>query len=122
MTTPDLDRPEVRDLGDRYGIFVDASDVPAGFTQYVEHTEEDGTRVRIFPHTEVGEAFSGQGLASTLVREALDDSIASGWRIVPVCPYVKRWIDRHTGYEEHVVSATGKHLRALRGSMNGSTP
>lgn len=113
--TPTLEQPQVRDLGDRYGVFVDASDTPAGVTQYVEHTDDDGTRVRIFPHTEVGEEFGGHGLASTLVREALDDSIAAGWAIVPVCPYVKKWLGSHEGYEAHVVSPTAEHLHALRG-------
>ena len=40
------------------------------------------------PHTEVDEEFGGRGLATILVREALDATRAAGLRIVPVCPMV----------------------------------
>lgn len=41
---------------------------------------------RIFYHTTVDDAYSGQGLASKLARGALDGTIANGKTIVPVCP------------------------------------
>ncbi len=42
----------------------------AGFTEFVDRETDSGTQ-RIFPHTEVDEAFGGRGLATILVREAL---------------------------------------------------
>ena len=50
---------------------------------------------RIFVHTEVDPAHEGHGYASTLVRAALDDAREHGTLIVPLCPYVADWIERH---------------------------
>src|SRR5690625_5315970 len=50
----------------RYEITVDGQ--LAGFSQYLD-TETEGTAQRILFHTEVGKAFGGRGLASTLARE-----------------------------------------------------
>ncbi|MDN3258801.1 GNAT family N-acetyltransferase [Streptomyces sp. CSDS2] len=41
------------------------------------------------------EEFSGRGLASRLVREALGDVRETGRQVVPVCPYVKAFLERH---------------------------
>lgn len=48
-----------------------------------------------FVHTEVPEAYSGQGLAAKLVEFALADVKAKGKRIVPHCPYVAKWLKKH---------------------------
>lgn len=64
-----------------------AGDVVAGFTEF---------RVRngrlIFPHTEIDPAFAGRGLGSTLVSEALADVARRGEIVVPVCPFVVRYL------------------------------
>jgi predicted GNAT family acetyltransferase len=51
-----------------------------------------------FQHTEVENAYSGEGFASTLVRNALDRSSAKGLRVLPYCPYVRWWIEKHPDY------------------------
>jgi predicted GNAT family acetyltransferase len=81
--------PEVthRPTTHRYEVRVDG--VLAGFTAYVDR---DGQR--IFFHTEIDDAFAGRGLAGALVGRALTDSRDTGLRIVPVCPYVARWVQR----------------------------
>ena len=76
-------------------------------------TNTDGANERIFYHTEVSEDYAGQGLASVLVKEAIESAIADGQKIVPVCPYVTKWLPRHPEYNEHVVQPTTAHLRAL---------
>ncbi|MFI8598146.1 GNAT family N-acetyltransferase [Rothia koreensis] len=117
MTQPTSDDPQVvrgRQEGrDAFEIHVDDSGRAAGFTQFVDHTGRDGERARIFPHTFVDEKFSGQGLASALVRRALDESIDEGLTIVAVCPYVRTWIRRHPAYEEFSTAPTPEHLQAL---------
>jgi uncharacterized protein len=55
-------------------------------------------------HTEVPEAFSGQGHASTLARSALDDARARGLRVKPDCPYVRSYIQKHPEYADLVAS------------------
>ncbi|WP_104086952.1 GNAT family N-acetyltransferase [Arthrobacter sp. GMC3] len=46
-------------------------------------------------HTETQDGFEGRGLAKVLVRYALDDVVASGKRIIPHCPYVARFVEKH---------------------------
>lgn len=53
-----------------------------------------------FVHTEVDDVYEGQGLASRLIRFALDDVRAAGKRIVPHCPYVAAWVRRHPEYAD----------------------
>ena len=43
-----------------------------------------------------------EGVGSALVRGALDDVRADGQKIVPRCPFVKGWIDRHPDYADLV--------------------
>jgi predicted GNAT family acetyltransferase len=83
---------EVRRAEGRYEIVVDG--VVAGFTQVREH---DGGIVAM-PHTVIEDAYEGQGLASRLVRGALDDLRAQGRQIHPFCPYVKSWLQKHPDY------------------------
>ena len=114
-TAPTVQEPQVRRTDRRFEIHVDDSGQPAGFTLYRDYTTDGGSVQRIVPHTEVKDEFEGHGLASTLVREALDLSVAEGVAIVPVCPYVKNWIEKHDGYAEHVVKTTPDHLQFLSG-------
>ena len=39
--------------------------------------------------------FEGQGLASELVRTALDQARSSGLRVLPFCPFVRGYIASH---------------------------
>lgn len=77
----------------RYEIFVDGA--LAGLTQAIEDGE-----VVTMPHTKVFDEFEGQGLASQLVTAALDDIRSRGKRIIPECPYVARFIEKHPDYAD----------------------
>jgi predicted GNAT family acetyltransferase len=55
-----------------------------------------------FQHTEVEHAYSQRGFASTLVRSALDRTRAKGLRVLPYCPYVRVWIEKHPDYVDLV--------------------
>ncbi|WP_404288201.1 GNAT family N-acetyltransferase [Glutamicibacter arilaitensis] len=68
---------------------------------------------RIFFHTTVDEKYSGQGLASVMVKFALENTIAGGAKIVAVCPYVKAYVAKHAEYQPHLVATTPEHLKAL---------
>ncbi|HEU5144763.1 MAG TPA: GNAT family N-acetyltransferase [Dermatophilaceae bacterium] len=75
----------------------------------------DGTG-RVFFHTEVDDAYSGQGLAGRLVAAALDETVADGLRIVPVCPFVATYVKRHPEYAAHVDEPTGDHRTRASGA------
>lgn len=79
----------------RYQARVDGR--TAGFAAY---EVRDG-RV-VFTHTEVDDAYDGQGVGSVLVREALDDVRAGARQVVPECSFVKAWIERHPDYQDLV--------------------
>ena len=64
---------------------------------HAEYTLNDG--LITFTHTGIDPAHEGKGLASKLVRFALDDVRADGTRkVLPLCPYVKGWMQRNTDY------------------------
>ncbi|MFG3012930.1 GNAT family N-acetyltransferase [Streptomyces cinerochromogenes] len=90
----------------RYEILVDGK--RAGLTAY-----RDRGAQRVFYHTEIDDAFAGQGLASRLVQEALTDVRNSGKRIVPVCPYVAKFLKRHEEFADLVDDVTPDVLRWL---------
>ncbi len=55
----------------------------------------------VFTHTVVDDAYEGQGVGSSLAREALDDVRADGRRkVVARCSFIKAWIDRHPDYQD----------------------
>ncbi|MER5965282.1 GNAT family N-acetyltransferase [Streptomyces sp. NPDC002057] len=82
--------PVVRRVDDRhrYEILVDGR--RAGLTAYRDRDDR-----RVFFHTEIDDAYAGRGLASVLVEQALADVRASGKRIVPICPYVAKFLTKH---------------------------
>jgi uncharacterized protein len=57
----------------------------------------------VFTHTEVDPDAGEEGLGSTLVRAALDDVRSRGDSVVPQCPFVRGWIERHQDYADLVV-------------------
>ncbi|AEE47722.1 GNAT family N-acetyltransferase [Cellulomonas fimi] len=59
-------------------------------------------RTVVFTHTEVDPRHEGRGVASTLVRGALDSVRAQGRDVVALCPYVRAWIARHPDYQDLV--------------------
>jgi predicted GNAT family acetyltransferase len=54
----------------------------------------------IFTHTEVPPADQGKGIATRLVRAALDDSRRRGFKIVPACSFVAAFVRRHPEYDD----------------------
>lgn len=84
-----------------------------GATHWIPHQSSEGTQ-RIFYHTTVDDNYGGLGLASTLVREALDQTHADSIPVVAVCPYVKKWLTKHPAHPIQRVTPRPEHLEALR--------
>jgi len=55
-----------------------------------------------FTHTETDDRFRGHGVASYLVRAALDAARERHLAVLPYCPFVKSWIAEHPEYADLV--------------------
>ena len=69
-----------------------------GQTAVAAYQREGG--VIVFTHTLVPPEIEGRGVGSKLIRGALDSARDQGLRVVPQCPFVKAFIDRHPGYRD----------------------
>ncbi len=79
-----VDSPEAG----RFEVRVDG--VVAGYAEY-RRTPSTVS----FTHTVVDPAFEGRGLGSVLARGALDAVRAEGAQVLPHCPFIRAWIERH---------------------------
>ncbi len=86
-----VDNPEAG----RFEIYADGT--LAGFSAY----QRNGSTVA-FTHTEMDPEFEGRGLASVLIRRALDAVRAAGDSVLPFCPFVRAYITRHAEYVDLV--------------------
>ncbi|GAB4427767.1 MAG: GNAT family N-acetyltransferase [Bacteroidia bacterium] len=57
----------------------------------------------VFTHTEVPEAFEGQGVGGKLARTALDWARAEGKMVLPLCPFIRSFVRRHAEYQDLVM-------------------
>lgn len=64
--------------------------------------------IAAYVHTEVKPEFEGKGIGSQLARAAMDDARAKGRTVVPICPYLLQWLDKHAEYEGIVARDTKK--------------
>ena len=99
MTEQQSDRPGVEVI-DAEGSQRYEARVGGELAGIAEYRRRDGRTV--FTHTEVADEFEGQGVGGALARTALDDVRARGERVVPVCPFIAEWIERHPDYDDLV--------------------
>jgi uncharacterized protein len=86
----DPSTPVVTDEPDqhRYEIRLDGD--LAGFAVY----HRRGGRIYLV-HTEIDPRFEGKGLGSALAKGVLQAERAVGEPVVPLCPFMRSYIDRH---------------------------
>ena len=104
----------IRNNPDRSRFEVLDADAVIGQAAYVDDV---GSDQRIFYHTVIREEYGGQGLAGVLAAQALDETVAAGLMIVPVCPYIKKYLGKHPGYAANVLAPTPAHLEFLSASL-----
>ncbi len=85
------------DQASRYTALVDGEIVGR-----IDFSQRDGV-VNLL-HVEVDSAHRGKGVASTLVRHALDDVRAQSMQVIPTCPYARQWLKAHPDYADLVAS------------------
>lgn len=84
------DNPEKR----QFEAYVDGK--LAGFSAY--ELTDGGIMIM---HTEVDDAYEGQGVGSAMVRQMLDLIRADGeLKVTVLCPFVNAWLRRHPDYQE----------------------
>lgn len=50
-------------------------------------------------HTEVPEELSGKGIGSKLAKSALQYSKDNNLKVIPSCPFIKTYIDKHSEWQ-----------------------
>ena len=86
--------PEIRDNTARRRLELDV-DGHVAFTEYGRAND-----VLTLNHTEVPKHLSGRGVGSTLARGALDWARAQRLKVIPRCPFIKSYIDKHAEYAD----------------------
>ncbi|TDC66286.1 GNAT family N-acetyltransferase [Streptomyces hainanensis] len=109
MTEPADETPRVEHAPDRHRYEISLAGELAGFAAYRDRGEQ-----RVFYHTEIDDAFAGHGLASILVTAALNDVRETGKRIVPVCPYVAKYLKKHDEFADLTDPVDREAIRWLR--------
>lgn len=91
----------------RHGLMPDVTDnrsehefelVVDGHRAVAAYQMEDDTIV--FTHTIVPEAIEGRGVGSRLIRAALDSARDRKLKVIPQCPFVAAYIQRHPEYRD----------------------
>jgi predicted GNAT family acetyltransferase len=76
----------------RFELIVD------GYTALAAYRLKPG--VITFTHTEVPKELGGRGIGSLLAKGALDQVRARGLKVVPLCPFIKAYIEKHPAYRD----------------------
>lgn len=92
MTPEVVDQPARH----RFELAIEGADEPAA--AYYRLSGDD----IVLTHTEVPSAQSGKGIGSRLARGVFDRIRASGRKVVPRCPFMRAWLDRHPEYADLV--------------------
>lgn len=85
------------DAEGRYEIRYDGE--VAGFTLF----EPDRQGRLVFPHTKVDPAYEGHGLGGRLISAAMADVAARGETVIPLCPFVAKYLRGHDVPGLHIV-------------------
>jgi predicted GNAT family acetyltransferase len=56
----------------------------------------------IFTHTEVDEAYQGRGFGARLAAAVLAEAAKENLEVVPLCPFIAHYIERHAEYQQLV--------------------
>ena len=68
-----------------------------GFVPRIVYTKS-GDKIYL-THIEVSKELGGRGIASSLVKSVLEDIQQKGLSLIPLCPFVIKYIRRHPEWE-----------------------
>lgn len=89
MTTIEITREDSESKA-RYVAKIDGVD---GFGELTLSKVNDA--LVIVDHTETPDSMRGMGVAKALAQRMISDARASGQKIIPLCPFVKSYAQRH---------------------------
>lgn len=90
MTTIEITREDSESKA-RYVAKIDGVD---GFGELTLSKVNDA--LVIVDHTETPDSMRGMGVAKALAQRLISDARASGQKVIPLCPFVKSYAQRHT--------------------------
>jgi predicted GNAT family acetyltransferase len=64
-----------------------------GLLSHLSYRRADDRLVLV--HTEVPTELEGRGIGGELVRAAVDTVVRDRLTVVPLCPFARRWLERH---------------------------
>ena len=97
--------PEFRDDPEAGRLEIRADGRRAGYMAYKRKPGE----VTLI-HTEIEPEFEGRGLGGQLIREALARARREGDAVIPVCPFVREYIERHQSERDLVPAGRWKEF------------
>lgn len=82
----------------RHRFFLEVS----GGTAELSYRPLDGGALDLV-HTGVPEAAAGQGIGGKLAKAAFAWARQNGVKLVPSCPFVQKWLERHPDEQDLVI-------------------
>ncbi|MBZ9655320.1 GNAT family N-acetyltransferase [Phyllobacterium lublinensis] len=93
MTSEVKIEKEATDKGGRYVAIVSGHEAEMTFSRASPH-------LIIVDHTAVPDALRGQGVGQALALHAVEDARAGGWKIIPLCPFMRAQSLRHAEWAD----------------------
>ncbi|WP_322867427.1 GNAT family N-acetyltransferase [Aquicoccus sp. G2-2] len=103
MTSPVFTKVETDARHGRYIARIEGIDAEGEIT-----FTKRGPKVISADHTGVPDAMAGLGVAKALLGFMLDDARESGFRIIPICPFIRKQYARHPEWSDLFTTAPGE--------------
>lgn len=86
-------RLEDKPSGGRYVVTVDGHEAEMTFSR-------SSPQLIIVDHTGVPDALRGRGIGQALAAHAIEAARAGGWKIIPLCPFMRAQVERHPEWRD----------------------
>ncbi len=83
--------------GGRYVATLDGHDGEMTFSR-------SSPKLIIIDHTGVPDALRGRGVGQALAAHAIEAARAGGWKIIPLCPFMRAQVERHPEWRDVISS------------------
>ncbi|WP_377290733.1 GNAT family N-acetyltransferase [Rhizobium sp. SG2393] len=77
----------------RYSVTVDGHEAEMTYSRTSPH-------LIIIDHTGVPDALRGKGVGQALAQHAVEAARAGGWKIMPLCPFMRAQMQRHPEWQD----------------------